>query len=139
MGRADRRNSDVGPDVVVGQDLAENAREKKMRKREKDVRRERRERKARKRTSERVRRIEACGKEKGVHAPRNEIKKREPAEGKNSRFGICVSEAIQRRRRRRRCTNVTRALQCEKKNRRDMMERPIFFCDTRLKMRVIDD
>lgn len=43
-----------------------------------------------------------------------EIKKREQAGGKNSRFGICVSEAIQRRRRRR-CTNVTRALHTARK------------------------
>jgi len=38
---------------------------------------------------------EARGEEKGAHAGA-EIKKREQAGGKNSRFGICVSEAVQR-------------------------------------------
>lgn len=91
--RAEYRNSDVGPNVVVGQDLAENARESRMRKKE-DRRVGRRE------ESERSRRTgEARGKEKARMHQGAEIKKREQAGGKNSRFGICVSEAVQRRRR----------------------------------------
>lgn len=59
------------------------------------------------------------GKKKARTHQGAEIKKREQAGGKNSRFGICVSEAVQRWRRRRRqqrrCTNVTHALHAARK------------------------
>lgn len=91
--------TDVGPDVVVGQDLAENVRERRTRKREKDGRVGRG--KESERTSERASDLcerEGAGKKKARTHQGAEIKKREQAGGKNSRFGICVSEAVQRRR-----------------------------------------
>lgn len=133
--RAEYRNSDVGPNVVVGQDLAENARESRMRKKEEG------RRVGRGKESERSRRTgEARGKKKARMHRGAEIKKREQAGGKNSRFGICVSEAVRRRRRRRRqqrrCTNVTRALREKKKSVKDTTEKSMFLFPSRLKMEV---